>query len=54
MPHFRKLSPAEIIAVGRPLSERAQVAQEYDAFLAGFAIGDYGRAELIAGEQHNA
>jgi hypothetical protein len=54
MPHFRKLNPEEIAVAGRPLSERAQVTQEYNAYLAGFAIGDYGRAELGAGERRNA
>jgi hypothetical protein len=54
MPSFRKLSPAEIPAKVSTLSARAQVAQPYDALLADFAIGDYGRAELIAGERRNA
>lgn len=54
MPSFRKLSPAEIPAKVSTLSARAQVAQAYDALLADFAIGDYGRVELVDGEQRNA
>ena len=54
MPRFRKLSPAETAANPPTLSARAQIAQEYDAHLAAFAIGDYGRAELDEGEQRNA
>jgi hypothetical protein len=51
MPSLRKLSEAEIVALEQPtLGARAQVAREYDAYVAGFAIGDYGRAELYAGE----
>jgi len=53
MPRFRKLSEAEIPANPPTLSARAQVAQEYDAHLAAFAIGEYGRAELIAGERRD-
>ena len=52
MPSFRKLNPDAIAAAEqRPLSTRAQVAQAYDALLAGFALGDYGRAELLEGER---
>ena len=51
MPRVRKLDPAEIaVAEQRPQSSRARVAQEYDAYLAEFAPGDHGRAELTAGE----
>ena len=51
MPRVRKLDPAEIAVLHpRPLSERARVAQEYDAYLADFAPGDHGRAELAVGE----
>lgn len=47
MPSLRKLSKAEIAALEQPMpSPRAQVAQEYDTYLASFAIGDYGRVEL--------
>lgn len=53
MPRFRKLSPAEIPAKAPTLSTRAQVAQSYDALLADFAIGDYGRVELVDGERRN-
>jgi hypothetical protein len=52
MPSLRKLSPASIAALEQiPLGTRAQVAREYDGYLAGFAAGDYGRAELAAGER---
>ncbi|MDQ2995493.1 MAG: hypothetical protein M3R61_00335 [Chloroflexota bacterium] len=51
MPHFRKLNPIEIPAAkSRPITARAQVAQQYDAYLADVAIGDYGRVELHEGE----
>jgi hypothetical protein len=52
MPSFRKLSVAETAALEHHSpSVRAQVAREYDAYLDGFAIGDYGRAELVDGER---
>ena len=52
MPAFRKMSPAEIAALGQPpISPRTQVAREYDAYLVGFAVGDYGQAALIDGER---
>jgi hypothetical protein len=52
MPSFRKLSPAEIAARDHPpIGARAQVAREYDAYLVNFAVGDYGRAELVDGER---
>ncbi len=52
MPSFRKVDPAEVQApVPRPPSERARVAQEYDALLEGFIVGDHGRAELADGER---
>lgn len=38
-------------AVERPLSTRARIAQEYDALLADFAVGDYGKVDLSDGEQ---
>jgi hypothetical protein len=45
------MSAAEIVmAEQRPQSSRARVAQEYDAYLADFAPGEVGRAELTAGE----
>src|SRR5438045_2717811 len=50
MPRFRKLSPAEIPALSPTPSTRAQVAQAYNALLADFAIGEYGRVELGDGE----
>ena len=52
MPAFRKMSLSEIAALDQPpIGPRAQVAQEYDAYLAGFAAGDYGQAALIDGER---
>ena len=54
MPSFRKLNPDETAAADqRTLSVRAQIAQEYDAYLADLAIGDYGRAEPTQGERRN-
>lgn len=51
MPSLRKLDPTEVAALIKPaLRPRAQVAQEYDAYLADFAAGDQGRAELHEGE----
>src|SRR6266542_4712439 len=52
MPSLRKLSEAEIAALEQPrIGARAQVAREYDEYLADFAAGDYGRAELVADER---
>ena len=52
MPSFRKLDAGEIQApAARPPSKRARVAQEYDALLEGFIVGDHGRAELLDGER---
>jgi len=54
MPRVRKLSPTEVAALEQATpGPRAQVAQEYDAYLADFAIGDYGRAELHDGERRD-
>jgi hypothetical protein len=54
MPRFRKLSPVEVLAQDQPApGPRAHVAREYDDYLAGFAIGDYGRAELHDGERRD-
>jgi hypothetical protein len=53
MPSFRKLSEAEIPANPPMRSARAQVAQAYDALLADFVIGDYGRVELAESERRN-
>jgi hypothetical protein len=52
MPSFRKLSVAEIAALEHhSFSDRARVAQEYNALLEGFAVGDHGRADLLDGER---
>jgi len=53
MPSFRKLNPDEIAAAQRPISDRALVAQQYDALLVDFVIGEYGRAELVDGERRD-
>jgi hypothetical protein len=52
MPSFRKLSAAQIAALHQPSpSERAHRIREYDVYLAEFVAGDYGRAELAAGDR---
>jgi hypothetical protein len=52
VPSFRKLDRAEVQASPvHPRSERARVAQEYDALLECFIVGDHGRAELVDGER---
>jgi hypothetical protein len=51
MPTFRKVDSIAIEPKSLPLSKRFQVAQEYDAYLASFAVGDYGRATLFDGER---
>ena len=52
MPSFRRLSAAETAPLERSsLGARAQIALAYDAYLADFAIDDYGQAELAAGER---
>jgi hypothetical protein len=54
MPSFRRLSAAEIAALEQDsLGARAKVAQIYDTYLVDFAVGDYGRAELAAGERRS-
>ena len=54
MPSLRKLSETEIAALEQPTPGlRAQVAQAYDEYLAGFAIGDYGHVELHEGERRD-
>src|SRR5690349_20827682 len=52
MPSFRKLSAAEVAALDLlPVGARAEIARTYDAYLADFAVGGYGRAELLDGER---
>ena len=52
MPSVRRLSPAEIaVPHQRLLGARTQVAREYDAYVADFVAGDYGRVELAADER---
>ncbi len=55
MPHFRKLSAAESAALAQSTAgARAQIAQQYDAYLADVAIGEYGRAELNDDERRGS
>jgi hypothetical protein len=52
MPSFRKLRPDEIAALDQPaIDTSAEITRAYDAYLADFALGDYGRAELVDGER---
>jgi hypothetical protein len=51
MPTVRKIAPIAVEPKPMPLSKRSQVAQEYNAYLDGFAAGDYGRAALFDGER---
>lgn len=52
MPRMRKLSPTEIVPLDQSsISSRARVAREYDAYLADFVAGDYGRIELREDER---
>lgn len=54
MPRLRKLNPVEAAALEKTaISAGAQVAREYDAYIADFVIGDYGRAELHEGERRD-
>jgi hypothetical protein len=52
MPQLRKLAPEEVQAIenkGKP--QRKITEEQYDAFLADYAVGDYGEAELDADEK---
>jgi hypothetical protein len=51
MPTVRKIAPIAVEPKPLLISKRAQIAREYDAYLASFVVGDYGRAELIDGER---
>lgn len=53
MPTIRKLTPEDIEAIrrkGKPVSDRQQVAAEYDAYLADLVPGDYAEVQLVDGE----
>lgn len=51
MPQSHRRSTNEGVALEPRLpSDRARIAQEYDAYLDSFVAGDYGRADLAAGE----
>ena len=52
MPQLRKLAPEEVQAIenkGKP--QRKITEEQYDAFLANYAVGDYGEAELDEDEK---
>jgi len=52
MPTLRKLSAPEIAALEQPTpGPRALLAQEYDAYVAYFLAGEYGRVDLEVGER---
>lgn len=47
MPKVRKMAPEEVAMKGGAKgSVRAEVEREYDGYLAGFLVGEYGIAEL--------
>jgi hypothetical protein len=51
MPAFRKLEPAEVQAIeNKGKGTRKLIEEQYDAFLADYAVGDYGEAVLDEGE----
>jgi hypothetical protein len=53
-PDTQLIDGAEITALEQTAPGlRAQIAREYDAYLADFAIGDYGRAEVGDDERRN-
>jgi len=55
MPQMRKLSAAQIATFEQPrLGKRTQLAQMYDDYLSGFALGDYGQVELALDERREA
>jgi hypothetical protein len=51
MPAFRKLEPAEVQTIeNKGKGTRKLTEEQYDAFLADYAVGDYGEATLDEGE----
>jgi|SRR5579859_1227973 len=52
MPHIRKLSQDEVQRIeGRRKGPRRILAEQYDALLDGYEIGDYGEVELELSEK---
>jgi hypothetical protein len=52
MPTVRKLNPQEAQTLeGKGKGQRKLIEEQYDAFLADYASGDYGEAELDEGEK---
>jgi len=52
MPTLRKLAPEEVQAIeNKGTGTRKLAAQQYDGFLSGYEVGDYGEAQLDAGEK---
>jgi hypothetical protein len=51
MPNFRKLDPSEVQTIqNKGKGERTLIAEQYDAILADYEVGDYGEAVLDEGE----
>lgn len=51
MPSVRKLAPEEVQTLeNKGKGQRKLTEEQYDAFLAGYEVGDYGEAELSADE----
>jgi hypothetical protein len=52
MPNVRKLTPQEVETLEhKGKGQRKLVEEQYDAFLAGYEMGDYGEAELEENEK---
>ena len=52
MPNVRKLTPQEVETLEhKGKGQRKLVEEQYDAFLAGYAPGDYGEADLEENEK---
>jgi hypothetical protein len=51
MPSVRKLAPEEVQTLeNKGKGQRKLTEEQYDAFLAGYEVGEYGEAELSADE----
>lgn len=52
MPNFRKLDPAEVQTIqNKGKGERTLIAEQYDAILSDYAVGEYGEATLDEDEK---
>jgi hypothetical protein len=52
MPTVRKLTPEEVRTLeNKGKGQRRLIAEQYDAFLSGYEVGDYGEAELEPNEK---